>query len=89
MQADLTDNVKWAVAQRIADPKRVAIDGISYGGCAALAAAAFTPDIDGGFNHDREGNRRMSIILGSRISSRVVMSRRGQLCLQAGALSPR
>jgi dipeptidyl aminopeptidase/acylaminoacyl peptidase len=45
MQDDLTDSVKWAVAQGIADPKRVAIDGISYGGYAALAGAAFTPDI--------------------------------------------
>jgi dipeptidyl aminopeptidase/acylaminoacyl peptidase len=45
MQNDLTDGVKWAVAQGIADPKRVAIDGISYGGYAALAGAAFTPDM--------------------------------------------
>jgi len=45
MQDDLTDSVKWAVAQGIADPKRVAIDGVSYGGYAALAGAAFTPDV--------------------------------------------
>ncbi len=45
MQDDLTDSVKWAVAQGIADPKRVAIDGGSYGGYAALAGAAFTPDL--------------------------------------------
>ena len=45
MQDDLTDSVKWAVAQGIADPKRVAIDGVSYGGYAALAGAAFTPEV--------------------------------------------
>jgi dipeptidyl aminopeptidase/acylaminoacyl peptidase len=45
MQDDLTDSVRWAVAQGIADPNRVAIDGLSYGGYAALAGAAFTPDV--------------------------------------------
>jgi dipeptidyl aminopeptidase/acylaminoacyl peptidase len=44
MQSDLTDGVKWAVDAGIADPKRVAIFGDSYGGYAALAGAAFTPD---------------------------------------------
>ena len=45
MQNDLTDGVKWAVNQGVADPKRVAIFGGSYGGYAALAGAAFTPDL--------------------------------------------
>lgn len=45
MQDDLTDAVKWAVAEGIADPRRVAIFGVSYGGYAALAGAAFTPDL--------------------------------------------
>lgn len=45
MQNDLTDGVKWTVDQGIADPKRVAIFGGSYGGYAALAGAAFTPDL--------------------------------------------
>lgn len=45
MQDDLTDAVKWAIAQGIADPKRVAIYGASYGGYAAMAGAAFTPDL--------------------------------------------
>ena len=45
MQNDLTDGVKWAVDAGIADPKRVAIFGGSYGGYAALAGAAFTPDV--------------------------------------------
>jgi dipeptidyl aminopeptidase/acylaminoacyl peptidase len=45
MQSDLADGVAWAVAQGFADPKRVAIGGGSYGGYAALAGAAFTPDL--------------------------------------------
>ena len=45
MQDDLTDGVKWAVEQGIADPARVAIYGGSYGGYAALAGAAFTPGV--------------------------------------------
>ena len=45
MQNDLTDAVNWAVAQTIADPKRVAIMGGSYGGYATLAGLAFTPEL--------------------------------------------
>ncbi|MBI5423897.1 MAG: S9 family peptidase [Opitutae bacterium] len=45
MQDDLTDGVKWAIDQKIADPARVAIYGASYGGYAALAGATFTPDL--------------------------------------------
>ncbi len=45
MQDDLTDAVRWAVEEGIADPKRVVIYGASYGGYAALAGAAFTPDL--------------------------------------------
>jgi dipeptidyl aminopeptidase/acylaminoacyl peptidase len=45
MQDDLTDAVNWADAQGIADPKRVTIFGLSYGGYAALAGAVFTPDV--------------------------------------------
>src|SRR5260370_3363683 len=45
MQNDLSDGVDWAVRQGIADQKRIAIDGGSYGGYAALAGAAFTPDL--------------------------------------------
>jgi len=45
MQDDLTDAVKWAIAQGIADPKRVAIMGGSYGGYATLAGVTFTPDL--------------------------------------------
>jgi dipeptidyl aminopeptidase/acylaminoacyl peptidase len=45
MQDDLTDGVKHLISQGIADPKRVCIVGASYGGYAALAGAAFTPDV--------------------------------------------
>jgi dipeptidyl aminopeptidase/acylaminoacyl peptidase len=45
MQHDITDGVKYLVAEKIADPKRVAIYGGSYGGYAALAGLAFTPDL--------------------------------------------
>jgi len=45
MQDDLTDAVKWAISQGIADPKRVAIMGGSYGGYATLAGLTFTPDV--------------------------------------------
>jgi len=45
MQNDLTDAVAWAVKQGIADPKRVAIVGGSYGGYATLSGLAFTPDV--------------------------------------------
>lgn len=45
MQDDLTDGVQWLVKEGIADPKRVAIYGGSYGGYATLAGVAFTPDL--------------------------------------------
>ena len=44
MHDDLIDAVDWAIAQRIADPERVAIYGASYGGYAALVGATFTPE---------------------------------------------
>ncbi|MFZ2489926.1 MAG: alpha/beta fold hydrolase [Thermoanaerobaculia bacterium] len=45
MQHDLSDAVKYLVDQGIADPKRVAIMGGSYGGYATLAGVTFTPDL--------------------------------------------
>ncbi len=45
MQDDVTDGVKALIAQGIVDPKRVCIVGASYGGYAALAGAAYTPDL--------------------------------------------
>ena len=45
MQDDITWGVKHLVAEGVADPKRVAIMGGSYGGYATLAGVAFTPDV--------------------------------------------
>jgi len=45
MQNDVTDGVKWLIDEGIADPKRVAIYGGSYGGYAALAGITNTPDL--------------------------------------------
>ena len=45
MQHDLTDGVAALVAAGLADPERVCIVGGSYGGYAALAGAAFTPEL--------------------------------------------
>jgi dipeptidyl aminopeptidase/acylaminoacyl peptidase len=45
MHNDLVDGVEWAVKEGIADPKKLAIYGGSYGGYASLAGAAFTPDL--------------------------------------------
>jgi dipeptidyl aminopeptidase/acylaminoacyl peptidase len=45
MQNDLTDGVQWAIKQGIADPKRVAIVGGSYGGYATLVGITLTPDL--------------------------------------------
>ncbi len=45
MQDDITWGVKHLISEGIADPKRVAIMGGSYGGYATLAGVAFTPDL--------------------------------------------
>ena len=45
MQDDITDGVRQLIQDGIADPDRVGIVGASYGGYAALAGAAFTPDV--------------------------------------------
>lgn len=45
MQDDLTWGVKYLVHEGIADPKRVGIIGLSYGGYAALAGVTFTPNL--------------------------------------------
>lgn len=44
IESDLADGVAKLVADGIADAKRVCIVGASYGGYAALAGVAFTPD---------------------------------------------
>jgi dipeptidyl aminopeptidase/acylaminoacyl peptidase len=43
MQTDLADAVAWAVDNEIGDPKHVCVYGASFGGYAALSAAAFQP----------------------------------------------
>ena len=45
MHDDLLDAVDWVVDQGHADRSKVAIYGGSYGGYAALAGAAFTPEV--------------------------------------------
>jgi dipeptidyl aminopeptidase/acylaminoacyl peptidase len=45
MQQDLTDGVQYLIKEGIADPKKIAISGGSYGGYATLAGLAFTPDL--------------------------------------------
>jgi dipeptidyl aminopeptidase/acylaminoacyl peptidase len=45
MQDDISDGVNWLINQGIADPKRIAIYGGSYGGYAALAGLTMTPDL--------------------------------------------
>lgn len=43
--ADITDATRWAIAEGIADPKRIAIVGWSFGGYAALLGAARDSDL--------------------------------------------
>ncbi len=45
MQHDLTDAVKWAIAQGYADANKVCIYGASYGGYATMAGMTFTPEL--------------------------------------------
>ena len=45
MQDDITDGLKALIADGTADSKRVCIVGASYGGYAALAGGAFTPEL--------------------------------------------
>ena len=45
MQDDLSDGVKWCVAQGYADPGRVGVFGASYGGYAVLAGLTLTPEL--------------------------------------------
>ncbi len=45
MHDDLIDAVNWAIKEKIADPKKIAIIGGSYGGYATLVGLTFTPDV--------------------------------------------
>ena len=45
MQDDVTDGVKWAIGDGVADPKRICIYGASYGAYAALTGAFREPGL--------------------------------------------
>jgi dipeptidyl aminopeptidase/acylaminoacyl peptidase len=45
MQDDISDGVRWLIEEGRADPDQICIVGFSYGGYAALAGAATTPDL--------------------------------------------
>ncbi len=45
MQDDITDAVNFAIKKGIVDPTKICIVGWSYGGYAALAGGAFTPEL--------------------------------------------
>jgi dipeptidyl aminopeptidase/acylaminoacyl peptidase len=67
MQDDKDDGAKWLVSEKLADPKRVAMFGFSYGGYAAFAAAVRPNDLykcaiagAGVSDIDRIGNRLFS-----------------------------
>jgi len=45
MQDDLIDAVRWLIHSGTVDARRIGIMGTSYGGYAALAGLAFTPDV--------------------------------------------
>ena len=45
MQDDVADGARWAIAQGIADAKRICIAGASYGGYAALMGLANDPEL--------------------------------------------
>ena len=45
MHQDLIDAKEWLVKSGVADPKKVAIMGGSYGGYATLVGLTFTPDV--------------------------------------------
>jgi dipeptidyl aminopeptidase/acylaminoacyl peptidase len=45
MQEDIEDGTRWLIAQKVADPARIAVVGASYGGYAALFALGQTPEL--------------------------------------------
>jgi len=45
MQDDISDGVKYVIDEGVADPRRIAIYGGSYGGYATLAGVAYTPNL--------------------------------------------
>src|SRR5690606_33960641 len=45
MQDDIADGVRWAIAQKLADPERICTYGASYGGYAAMMQPIRYPDL--------------------------------------------
>lgn len=45
MQDDKDDGARWLVSEKLADPKRIALFGFSYGGYAAFAASVRSDDV--------------------------------------------
>jgi dipeptidyl aminopeptidase/acylaminoacyl peptidase len=45
IQTDIEDATRWAIGRKIADPKRIAIMGASYGGYSTLYALGKTPEL--------------------------------------------
>jgi acetyl esterase/lipase len=45
MQDDKDDGAKWLISEKLADPKRIAMFGFSYGGYSAMAAAVRPNDL--------------------------------------------
>lgn len=45
MQDDITDGVHWLIAEKIANPSRIAIYGYSFGGFSALNGLISTPEL--------------------------------------------
>ncbi|MFT3868267.1 MAG: S9 family peptidase [Nibricoccus sp.] len=45
IQCDIEDGTRWAIQTKLADPKRIAIVGASYGGYSALYALGKSPDL--------------------------------------------
>ncbi|MGK5078637.1 alpha/beta hydrolase family protein [Janthinobacterium sp. HLX7-2] len=45
MQDDIADGARWAIAEGVADPRRICIAGASYGGYAALMGLVNDPDL--------------------------------------------
>jgi dipeptidyl aminopeptidase/acylaminoacyl peptidase len=45
MQDDVADGTRWAIAQGVADPRRICIAGASYGGYATLMGLIKDPDL--------------------------------------------
>lgn len=45
IQQDITDGVNWLIAQKIANPKKIAIYGAGFGGFSALHGISFNPGL--------------------------------------------